>query len=330
MQQMPSPTKRSTISGNLKLLYLFLIYSVTITTYYGLGPSSFPDYQNYVTISRGNQFDQYFFEVVSRYLLTHDILPFRIMNRADVLMLGVQILFLLFLLFIAWKKTKFVSSTVIFASIFFPFLLTTAMRGAPVYLAFFCLAHIWSENRIGLIKFTLLILLAGLLFHDSGVVLAINVLATYPLLKFSIQKRWIVRICIIISLILVNFDASGIFSTEIFELAGARSVYFLVEDQRSFAKIAFMNLLILATYLYCRDPEVRVRDKKVASVLILTNSLLFIVAPVAAMRYSFYVLIFLFSTRHVALFGLEKNSRNGLMLLPFYFAIFFIQLRSLI
>lgn len=333
MQHMTSRAKRAQNSGNLKVLYLFFLFSVTMCAYYGLGPSHFPDYQNYVLISQGKHFNQYFFEVVSQYILTHDIFPFRFMNRVDALALIAQILFLLFLFFIVLKEKRIVSSTVIFASIFFPFLLTTALRAAPVYLAFFFWAHIWSENRVGLLKFSLMILLSGILFHDSGIVLAINLLATYPLLRFSIGERWIVRICILISLIIVNFGASGILSilsTETFELAGARSVYFLVENQSTFAKTAFMNLLVLVTYLYYRDPEVRAREKKVACVLLLVTSFLFAVAPVAAVRYAFFLFIFMFSTRHVAFIGLEKSSRNWIVLLPFYFSVFLIQLWALI
>jgi len=194
--------------------------------YYFVGGELFPDYKNYITISEngGWLFDpnEYFFEWVSRWWLRE--LPSYVSHviAVDLLAFAVQLIYVVWLI-CAVKKSEIVAKywiTVLSG----PLLLTTTLRGTVAYLAAYLLVD--GENR-SFLKSTPILLL-GLSFHDSFLIVALICIISYVLSAY-LGRRLLISIYIF-SVFMIFFGSyllGGLGSLILILGIGIRDVYFM-------------------------------------------------------------------------------------------------------
>jgi hypothetical protein len=206
--------------------------------YYLVGGELFPDYKNYITISEngGWLFDpnEYFFEWASRWWLRE--LPNYVPNviAVDLLAFAVQLIYVIWLIDTV-NKAEIVGKywiTVLSG----PLLLTTTLRGTVAYLAAYLLVD--SKNR-SILKSSL-ILLMGLSFHDSFLIVALAYIISYPLSGF-LGRRFLISVYIfsVFMIVFGGYLLGGLASLILILGIGIRDVYFSEVSGPSIIKIVY-------------------------------------------------------------------------------------------
>lgn len=303
-----------------------IVYILIISFYYVLGGKSFPDYENYITISEKGGYlfspDEYFTEWGSRWWLknigqvigNHQI-------SIDILVLFIQIYYLVWLLN---NKDEKIDIAKLWITIFLgPLLLTTTIRATPVYLLVYTLA----ASRVSIIKL-LMMFLFGLLFHDTALLAFFVYFMAYLIEKnFKKSIDFLMVSVWVFSIFMIVF---GNLMTENFILIlkslniGVRDVYLKSIDSPSLLKIAYALFIAALSIPSINRKEKTLEDLFLIGLLFL-GAITFAVSSTAAIR----IFIFAFG---VALIQLIKNSTELRMFVAtssFSYALFFPLITSL-
>ncbi|MDI9232734.1 hypothetical protein QLQ16_02670 [Limnohabitans sp. HM2-2] len=303
-----------------------IVYVVIIILYYAFGGASFPDYENYITISQKGGYlfspDEYFAEWGSRWWLKNvgEIIGNHKIS-IDILVLFIQIYYLAWLLRGDDEKLDVAK---LWITIFLgPLLLTTTIRATPVYLLVYTLA----ATRVSAIKL-MIIFMFGLFFHDTALLVFLVYFIAYFIeinfkksINFLVPGAWLISILMIL---LGNLMAENIMLILKNLNIGVRDVYLKSIDSPSFLKIAYALFIAVLCVPSIKRKEKTLEDLFLVGLLLL-GALTFAVSSTAAIR----IFIFAFG---VSLIQLIKNSTESRMFVAassFSYALFFPLITSL-
>lgn len=300
--------------------------AATLAVYYALGGWVFPDYQNYLIISKGMFPYAGGTEYLTRYMLLNDLIFIPDVNRVDVLAGFVQFFAIITLLTVSMINQKFLPATAIFCSLYLPLIMTTTLRAGPLYILFFLMSCSFFKEDI---KFKYLAILAiiGSLFHDSVAILVLNLVFAYFLLKFKFNNKNTSFYLLVLSFLVLAFGISiKQYILEYFQFGalGMRATY-ISGDKSNIAKFVYIIGVCMTSWLLYFDQVISPRSKLICSALTLGLSLLFILSSTAAIRYSIFLMSYIIAVRGVLILKYERVQFFRLLSLLAYFFIFCFQ-----
>jgi hypothetical protein len=274
-------------------LILLLIFSITILIYYYVGPSNFPDYNNYIEIATGIGFED------ARIAEWIPYAWFSIVNSltsSPKLSVDLWVAMLHVFVFFLILKNKDGGESNAFLWILFilgPLLLTTTVRASFAYFLSFLL---YISRRDGMIK-TLPTSLAMVSFHDS----AILILILYFLNSFltSIKNKLHLLIVSAVTILVAALIGRDYLNDveKLNQLSVIATYIGTSSSQWSVAKNMYMMVNVgLAIYVikYCCEDYF---------IVLLTFAVMavYLIAPVAGIRLVHYLTM-------VVIYELSKNN----------------------
>ena len=317
----------------MQILYVLGLFICVMLTFNIVGPDRFADYLAYVYFRSGTQFYDYLFELISRSILNSTTGLINGWNRADNLILFCNVwawgAFVGFCLRDGLKLQAFV----VFASLFFPFILTTGLRISPAYPAFFIVMYAYNNGNISLNRVIMWLIPLSLLFHDSiliilaffiGMKLVFVLGMTGPKIRYTI-----IFISVIITLSGPLLGVSLI--TAIAEAyLGGRSVYVGGGINSPVLTIVYFAGCCGLVFLAMRDGNVSDPMKTAISFFLLFNCLVLCLAPVAAVRFSHFLFILLIASRACMFFSWERTNAYRIPSIIMYLFVFRVQISQVI
>lgn len=234
-------------SANLHFTNCLLICIFTVSAFWLFGPSRFPDYHNYLSLSQ-NSYD-YFFEFISALILTTDLIAGDHEDRLTFFILLVQGCMVFSGLLLALVRPKYAFGLSLVFAYYYPFLLTTGLRTALPYMMCGVFA-VLLLNR-GMPGWAILVSCLSCFLHDSSIA-PLFTMCVAALWTSSQEPRHLYYIsgCTIIASIFSSFILIDLVSAlpEDLELIGRFSAY-ATSDLNSPAKLAFLLVtwLIIVT-----------------------------------------------------------------------------------
>lgn len=305
---------------------IFILF--TLASYTTLGGDAFPDYENYITIAENRgwlfQENEYFFEWISRGLLIYlPLLGFSPKSSVDVLAAVNQLVCTAIFLWLMFskEKEKNVGATLLFSLIGF-LLLTTTIRAAPCYLALTVLAC----RNLKLDLFGLCILLFGLAWHDSFLILAAFVLLSGTIANTKALERALSNPLIHNAIYILSATAL-LFSNQLRDTilsligfdAGIRAVYFDGDGAQSTIKLVYCMIAIIVCATTFNDAKVHIRNRILATMLSVGIAAFYIISGTAAVRFSMFAFCAFIPLRGVYAFNFERLA--SVRLIGFFAAI---------
>ena len=225
-------------SANLHFANCVLICIFTVSAFWLVGPSRFPDYQNYLTLSQDSY--DYFFEFISGLILTTDFIAGDHEDRVIFFILLVQSCLVLSGLLLALVRPKYAFGLSLVFAYYYPFLLTTGLRTALPYMMCGVFAVLLLNRRMP--GWALLVGCLSCFFHDSAIVplLTMGVAALWPSPREP-RRLYYISGCTIIASIFSSFSLINSVSVlpEDLELIGRFSAY-ATNDLNSPEKLVFL------------------------------------------------------------------------------------------
>lgn len=312
--------------NNILLSYCWLIITATLAVYYSLGGWVFPDYQNYLIISKGMFPYAGGSEYLTRYVLLNDLVFISDLNRVDILAGFVQIFAIITLLTASTINQKYLPATAIFCSLYLPLIMTTTLRAGPLYVLFFLMSCSLFKQDV---KFKYLVLLAisGSLFHDSVAILVLNLVFAYFLLKLEFNNKKTSFYLLTLSFLVLVFGVSikqYILENIQFGGLGMRATY-ISGDKTNIAKFVYVIGICITSWLLYFDQMISPRSKLICSALTLGLSLLYVLSSTAAIRYSIFLMSYIIAVRGVLILKYERVPIFRVLSLSAYFIIFCLQ-----
>lgn len=288
----------------------------TIITFYMLGGSAFPDYENYVTLASNGGWlfneDEYLFEWLSRGILIFTPkIGLSLEHSVDILTAINQLFcFGVFASLIASrKKTTCRGGVLLFCLVGF-LLLTTTIRASPAYLS---LTLIYLRGmKVDAVN--IFIVIFALAWHDSFLILGIIILvATLTTMSQSLQKA-LERLHfnnVIIGMAAIILLASTQLRDIILGIAnvsaGIRTVYFEGDGAHSTTKLIFCLIAYLMCVQSCLDTSLNLRIRRSAALLAFCLSTTYLVSGTVAVRFSIYIFCAFIPLRGVYISKMEHR-----------------------
>lgn len=272
----------------VKGLVVLMLMVALILYYIVLGPSAFPDYDNYQTIARNGGYlfspDEYFFEYFSRGILTSRYIQPE--NAVDLLVLISQF-FTFFYIFSLMKERPW--NGLMQTSLTSVAFLTTIIRAAPAYemIGYLCMGKITKK------KFFLCGAIA-IGWHDTAVI-------PLSLIGFVYLIR-VIRLDNISLKILNNVYLFGvaifIFPDKFKEiigiifgsLIGIRTIYFETDGGYSAIKIIYSMGIYLSTCYLTRLSKLDKEKKLIIYGLNIFGAIMYSINSVAGIRFSLFTI----------------------------------------
>ena len=283
-------------SGLIQLLGLSLFtWFIIIYNYYNWGGQAFPDYINYSTENIDTS--QYFGEIVTWGLLARtDRLVYAISNL-DLFYIILHLASLCFILWTTTLGTRVLAMAFVFETIFFPLILTTTIRVAPLQILLFAFILLVRQRRISSLSFGLLMLGIAYLCHDSGFFVALSALFALilkPIINIARKFRYksnAIIFTIFMAIIVGCIYFSNyilVFFPNLDDFIAIRSTYLVGDESLPLVKLmyafGYVALLFAST---CYGPSGDTFLTVFNFVLGVCVVALLIIAPVAGIRLSF-------------------------------------------
>lgn len=328
--------KKKLLNESFLLLSLFLInfliFIVTLSVFYILGPESFPDYDGYILLATFPDWSgaSHLTEFISRFILESQFFGFSPKQRVDFFIIFVQLTIFIFFLFAVLSNPRNLYSITVGNAFYLPFFLTTGLRAAPLYYFFFlfCVSKTGKEINIANI---ILISLVGSLFHDSFLALTVLLLFSYTIFKLKLSKQ-ILIIFLLIGMPIVFVDNVGFIANiiEIINFDLGRLLFYLDLNQYSLSKALYLFVILIMCLYY-----VSFRDFSYSTYVIFSFAIIIIISSlfnyVVAIRISIFTLLALFAFSSSLIFRFENRISNYILFtIPVCAFLYIFQLMLLI
>lgn len=277
-----------------RITVLLMILIALIFYYNILGPSAFPDYENYQTIvSNGGYLfspDEYYFEWFSRGVLKFDFENY--IWNVDILAIFSQVISIIYFLKLVKIKPW---SGLLQAGLSSVLFLTTTIRAAPAYL-FFGFAGLNNTN----LKSTIILMLMAIAWHDSAILPFFIIIIVIVLEKFNLLGKLNYFFKIIYPLFIFGIIFPdlfrNIFISSLSGLIGIRESYLSEDGSYSVAKLCYTLLLYIISLLIIKK---KLLNEKSIAILYAINIMsvgLYIINSVAGIRFSIYIIVFILAS----------------------------------
>lgn len=272
----------------IKLIAMLMIMSALVIYYFILGPTAFPDYDNYLTIARNGGYlfapNEYFFEYFSRGILTNKYIVSE--SAVDLLVFISQCFTIFYMIYLIKEKPW---NGLIQSSLTSVSFLTTIIRAAPAYevIGFLCAGSL-SLKKI------LICSIIALSWHDTAAI----PIAIVTFIYFTRYLR--------INSILVNlFNKIYLFGIAIFlfsekfkliienligSIIGIRSIYFETDGGHSLLKIIYSVGIYLSTIYLIKNSKMDSEKKLIIYGLNMVGALIYSINSVAGIRFSLFTI----------------------------------------
>lgn len=294
----------------------YLVYFLIVGFYYYLGGDRFPDYQNYMTLLQndisGGAEGRAIAEWIPKYYLRFFYyIGGGVAESVNALVVAIQIYFLYWILLIKKRCEARDSDGILnYILVMGPLLLTTTLRATPAYLgvAYFIAAK--KDRKLSAV----LILLIGVLSHDSAIIIITIMYLSYLMRKATFISKWsslIIFLSALLSLVGENYFPS--LQALLFQMnLGERSSYFSDASKISILK----NVYWLFVGLVVHRAMNNAKDDWRAIFFVVSYaafSFLFIINNVVAIRFVLFLLGSIILYQGGLLFGFTASNFKRLI-----------------
>jgi hypothetical protein len=326
--------KKLRISKAIEIITLFGIWSFTVCYYYLHGGERFADYTTYVNSTPADYRANYFFEILSWSILAAQNPLVDGIANVDVFYILVHIFSLISIIILSFSGRNGRRSTIIFCFLFFPLLLTTNLRVAPLQICFYYFCLLLERGIISPRSFFILNLCVAPLFHDTGLI--VSALAALSMLIgfFSVHfkpnrasalwgKGKFMLVCIL-AFVTLNAGSTALYLylRPLGEVMLARSAYFGDTIASTSLKLIYSNFFVAVCLLSLRDTRLHGFRRNFATIIFGFTTLLLAVSPTLGVRLSFFSLSCFLAFR-VGLFAWVASSRIVAIAPLLFIGVFF-------
>lgn len=298
----------------VRAILAFSIFA-TLSVFYLVGISRFPDYENYLRLAKGIGFlvseHDYLFEWLSRFILGFSGISDT--NKVELLAVLNQIVCVVFFVWIGLKSRSDRVYGALFVFCLFGFLfMTTTLRASSAYLcisAFFLRGARFDFPGVGLLVFSMA-------WHDSAVpVVFICFVAqglSYCTFRYRIREQvlsWILR-CIVIgsgAIVLSTKLLHPLFSNLMSRLdLGVRAAY-LGDGAYSLSKLLFVLFGIFICFNFVSDTRQSLSSRLFISLMSMVVGLSHMLSGVVSVRFAIYIFLVILPLRGIFVFEFERK-----------------------